>query len=46
MGGQPSDDPRDLEGGHEGLTEDDRTRTVDGASGSGTGDGSGGGSTD
>lgn len=44
MGGQPSDDPRDLEGGHEGLTDDDRTRKVDGASGSSTGDRSGGGS--
>jgi hypothetical protein len=46
MGGQPNDDPRDLEGGHEGLTDDDRTRAVDGASGSAAGDrsGSGGGS--
>ncbi len=34
MGGQPTDDPRDLEGGHERLTDDDRTRPVDGASGS------------
>ena len=33
MGGQPADDPRDLEGGHEGLTNDERTRPVDGASG-------------
>ena len=44
MGGQPDDDPRDLEGGHEGLTDDDRTRKVDGASGSPAGDRSGGGS--
>lgn len=44
MGGQPSDDPRDLEGGHENLTDDDRTRQVGGASGSGVGDQSGGGS--
>lgn len=36
MGGQP-DDARDLEGGHEGLTNDDRIRAVGGASGSAPG---------
>jgi len=46
MGGQPSDDPRDLEGGGEGWSHDDRSRTgpVGGASGSSQGVGSGGGS--
>lgn len=34
IGGEPSDDPRDIEGGHEDLTDDDRTRAVGGASGS------------
>jgi hypothetical protein len=36
MGGQPSDNPRDEAGGHEGVTNDDRKRPVGGASGSGT----------
>ena len=47
MGGQPDDDPRDLEGGGEGRSHDDRgggTGPVRGASGSGQGVGSGGGS--
>jgi hypothetical protein len=44
MGGQASDDPRDLEGGHEELIEDDRARAVGGASGSAAGDRAGGGS--
>jgi hypothetical protein len=35
MGGQPNDNPRDEAGGHEGVTNDDRTRQVGGASGSG-----------
>lgn len=33
MGGQPADDRRDLASGHEGPTNDERTRPVDGASG-------------
>lgn len=33
MGGQPEDNPRDLPGGHEDLVDDDRPRTVPGASG-------------
>jgi hypothetical protein len=34
MGGQPTDDPRDLDGGHEGVTADDRTKHAEGAHGS------------
>jgi len=47
MGGQPSDDPRDLEGGGEGRSHDDRgsrTGPIGGAFGSGEGVGIGGGS--
>jgi hypothetical protein len=44
MGGQPDDDPRDLRGGHEGVTDDDRTKVVGCASGSAAGDRAGGGS--
>jgi hypothetical protein len=45
MGGQPSDDPRDLEAGREGLSEDDLgggTGPVPGAFGTPKGDVSGG----
>ena len=35
MGGEPNDNPRDEAGGHEGITNDDRTRQVGGASGGG-----------
>lgn len=47
MGGQPADNPRDLEGGGEGRTSDDRgggTGAVPGAFGSGQNVGTGGGS--
>lgn len=44
MGGDPSDDPRDLAGGHEDLTSDDRTRKVDGATSNPTAPRSDGGS--
>jgi hypothetical protein len=46
MGGQPNDNPRDLEGGGEGRTNDDRggrTGPIPGAFGGGTGVGGGGG---
>lgn len=46
MGGQPIEDPRDLEGGGEGRTNDDRgggTGPIPGAFGGGTGVGAGGG---
>ena len=46
MGGQPNDDPRDLEGGGEGRTNEDRggrTGPIPGAFGGGTGVGAGGG---
>src|SRR3954452_5357491 len=46
MGGQPSDDPRDIAGGGEGRTYEDRgskTGPIPGAFGSGTGAGIGGG---
>jgi len=45
MGGQP-DEPRDLDGGREEPPDDDRTRAVDGASGSARGDRPGGVSSD
>jgi len=47
MGGQPNDDPRDIEGGGEGRAFDDRggrTGPIGGAFGSGPGVGIGGGS--
>jgi len=47
MGGQPSDDPRDLEGGGEGRTNSDqggRTGPIPGAFGAGKNVGTGGGS--
>ncbi|MFO0952929.1 MAG: hypothetical protein U0835_17615 [Isosphaeraceae bacterium] len=42
MGGDPSDDPRDLDSGHEDDVNDDRTRPLDGAAGKRQGDVSGG----